>query len=357
MKPFLLNLLCSVLFLSQLSSLEDNPEYRLENLPAADDSIQQCLVFRSIAGVLHTVQISENLIDWEPYEAVGEGGRVYGLGGEIAVPLRQFTPPPPAPPGGGGGTSEWQGSPARNVSVMLRPATGGGTVASWRSLDREESVTVLLEEDLHEDWEHMPLFWNRYDGYHVFIWRHRIGVAAPPAEETPLSPADGDFRDVLAQEFPGMNTQVAAAAAVARNAPPPAPPAPGSRKFLRIASNHGIDSDGDGIPDWIEFAMMNDSEHPDHAFGNPFDADVNGDGAVDGTQTDFDRDGTVNAVDVAVGDGTVSATTASEFRYAFFPIDNAPSFENTVRALQINETTGDRCSFQMVSGAAASGWN
>ncbi len=322
----------------QLHAQDINPEYRLENVTATDGSVQQSLVFRSIAGVVHTVQVSDNLTDWNPYTitGAGDGGEVYGLGGEIVVPLRQFTPPPPPPPGGGGDPPP-PGGPAVVASLVLRHATGGGTLASWRSFDHGAGITVHLEDDLHEDWESTPLFWNRYGNYHLFIWQPGTAAAAPPQEAPLLSPADEDFLALLQDRFDDINAQVAAATAAARNAPPPAPPAPGNRRFFRIHSDFTVDSDNDGIFDWIEFAMMADPQHPDHLLGDAFNADVNQDGVPDGDQTDFDRDGTVNSADSAVDDDTVSAPIAGDFRYAFFPIANAEPFENAVKAMQIND--------------------
>ncbi len=326
-----------VLLCGSLYARDINPDYWLENVTATDGSVQQCLVFRSIPGVLHTVLVSETLTDWQPYEIIGQAGQIYGLGGEIVVPLRQFTPPSPPPPGGGGGNPPPPGGPAILASLVLRHATGGGTLASWRSFDHEGSVTVHLEDDLHEDWQHTPLFWNRYGNYHLFIWQPGTTPAAPPQEAPRLSPADQDFLELLQDRFDDINAQVAAATAAARNAPPPVPPAPGSKKFLKILSHWKLDSDDDGVFDWIEFEVMADPQHPDHLLADPFNADVDQDGIADGEQTDFDQDGTVNNADSAVADNTVSTPNAGDFRYAFFPITNAVAFQNAKKAIQLND--------------------
>ncbi len=328
MKHLLITIIIAPLLLpcGQLHAQDIKPQYRLENLPATDGSVQQSLVFRSIPGVVHTVQVSDNLTDWNPYTitGAGDGGEVYGLGGEIVVPLRQFTPPPPPPPGGGGDPPP-PGGPAIVASLVLRHATGGGTLASWRSFDHGAGITVHLEDDLHEDWESTPLFWNRYGNYHLFIWQPGTAPAAPPQEAPLLSPADEDFLALLQDRFDDINAQVAAATAAARNAPPPAPPAPGNRRFFRIHSDFTVDSDNDGIPDYLEFRIANDPQHPDHSLGDPFNPDVDGDGVMDNRRVDSDLDGIADFFDASPPDPAIDWEKGPAPRYALFDIQGAPA--------------------------------
>lgn len=83
-----------------------------------------------------------------------------------------------------------------------------------------------------------------------------------------------------------MNQRVADSVARVRNEPPPAPSDPLSRKFWRIKADWGLDSDADGSPDWVEFAMAaNPAAFPIGAAGlraDAFDADTDHNGAPDG---------------------------------------------------------------------------
>ena len=72
------------------------PDMSFENVPAGDESIQQCLVFPTTPGVGYRVEWSHDLTDWTTDE------EVYGLGFDFVVAMREFTPPPPPPEPGSG---------------------------------------------------------------------------------------------------------------------------------------------------------------------------------------------------------------------------------------------------------------
>lgn len=93
MKIHALLLALSSLTLAQPEGDALLPARWLEDIAATDNSIQRTLVFNAIAGVLYTVQSSENLNDWTSEETH------YGLGHDILVPMFERTPPPPLPPG------------------------------------------------------------------------------------------------------------------------------------------------------------------------------------------------------------------------------------------------------------------
>ncbi len=309
------------------------PEHWFETLPATDDSSQQCLVFRTTPGILYTVLESNDLQNWTPLSSP-----IYGLGHEVVVPIREILPAPPLPPGSPPPPAF---IPPTHVSLVFRPAAGtaGGTVVSWRSLEGNHSLTFHIEQDLHPDWSTFPLFWQRYGDYYFFIAHFPTETAAPQANPL-LGPADSAMMEVLEERIPDMNLEVAASAAVARNTPPPAPPDPSGRKFVRIFSNAQIDSDSDGTPDWAEFELAAaggppppGSPHPD-----PFNGDTDGDGIPDGAQLDTDGDGVPDLYDSAISDATATFSITPNPRYALFPITNAvpnPGWSST--PLQIND--------------------
>ena len=83
----------SLVLVSMAFARDFRPASHLENIPADNSSIQECYVFETAPGVAYTVEVSNNLSNWTPQD------EIYGLGGEYAVAMREFTPPPPPPPG------------------------------------------------------------------------------------------------------------------------------------------------------------------------------------------------------------------------------------------------------------------
>jgi hypothetical protein len=63
------------------------PDRWVENVAATDGSVQQSLVFRTVAGVNYRVESSGDLTTWVQEEVM------YGMGHELVIPMRQFTPP------------------------------------------------------------------------------------------------------------------------------------------------------------------------------------------------------------------------------------------------------------------------
>ncbi len=292
--------LCLLIFTPAFAR-DFRPDGHLENIPLTDSSIQQCYVFRTTAGVRYTVESSADLTNWTAQDDI------YGMGNEYAVTLREFTPAPPPPPGTPPTTHP---SPPSNASVRLQRASGGegGTVVSWASLDHGGPVIVRIVGNMVPAWNQIPLFWDRYGSYNFFIW-HPNDTATPPAENPILATKDSAMLAVLEASLPAMNQQVVDSVVRSRNAPPPAPPAPGSRKFLRLLVDATPDTDSDGSPDWAEFeiaareavappaSFAPDPDGPQNApappaRGDPYDADTNNDGIPDGQQLDADLDGT-----------------------------------------------------------------
>lgn len=171
------------------------PAYRIENLPATNDSVQTSLIFQTTAGVRYVVERSHDLVQWDPDETFGTNGEIYGMGHECAVPMREFTPPPTPPPGG---DPPPPSSIAVNVSVRFARCSdpGGGTVATWPSLTGSGSASVLIAQDMDDGWDSTPLYYRDAEEYRIFVWHPVMTAAAAPAA-VELDPADDDFRDVL----------------------------------------------------------------------------------------------------------------------------------------------------------------
>ena len=306
------------------------PERWFENVPSADGAIQQSLVFRTVAGVHYEIETSENLSVWSKV------GEIYGLGHEFVVAMREFTPPPPLPPGENPPTPP--PNPAVHASVMLRPSNGvgGGTVASWRSLDSGGPVVVLLEDELHQDWANMPCYWQRH-GDHYFIIGHTSHQTSPPPDEFHLGPQDVGLLAQLEASLPEMNQHVATAVATSRNTPLPPPPSAGSRKFWRIRADWSMDTDGDETPDWAEFEIGADDQHPSHAFADAFVADIDGNGVADGLQMDLDQDGVADAIDTSLVDALADQVTTAVPRFAVFPVARPAPTGVTPPPISIND--------------------
>lgn len=332
MKALLLFLLALVLAFPASATIDPTPQYRIENVTATDGSVQQSVVFTTPPGWEVLVERSEDLETWTPETSLGSGGILYSVGQEMVFPLRQFAPPPPPPPGG------YPTAPLTSVSVSFRPSSGltGGTVASWPSLTGQGAVSTLLPGNLDAGWEVTPLYWQSFDGYSIIVWNQGTPVA-PPTEAAELDSADAAFKTVLTARFADMNAEVAANQARTRNLPPPAPPAPGSRLWLR-ATARGVDTDGDGSSDADEFAMTLDVNHPSHAAANAFAGDANDDGIPDGQTLDTDRDGTADFFDAGPGDSLVDWQKLPAWRYALFELSTFTGGTPEGSPLMVNGT-------------------
>ena len=311
-------------------------EFRLEgwieNIPATDQSVRQCYIFETVPGVKYRVESSHDLSEWTPED------EIYGLGHEFVVTMREFTPPPPPEPG-----SEPPDPTVilrKSVSLVIQPSSGtaGGAVISWASLDHGGPVRMLLSQTMTSGWSQLPLFWDDFGDYGFFIF-HNNQANTPPDENPPLDPQDAAMFAELENSFPAMNLAIDDSVARSRNAPPPTPSDPESRKFWRVHCDWGIDTDQDGTPDRVEFAMAANGTGGMVAgvHGDAFNADTNNDGISDGKQIDTDGDGTADSEDIAPNDATATYQIGPLPRYALFPIGNAAPPGNLPGPLQIND--------------------
>ncbi len=311
-------IVCSAIIIQGVAARDILPQYWIENIPAADGSIQQSLVFQTVAGVQYLVESSNNLTAWNVEE------EIYGMGHQFVVAIRQFTPPPPPLPGNP--PAVLPPRPVAAPTLIFQPASGteGGTVVIWKSLDNAGPMTFLVEEDLHEDWSESPLFSKRYGNYYFFIW-HRNQAVAPPVANPPLGTRDTAMIAQLATSFADMNEIVAESAAIIRNTPwTPLVQTPGAAKFFRIHADWGIDTDWDGSFDWMEFEVAEDSTHPSYGLANGFNSDQDANGVADGAQADFDKDLVPDSVDAAPADGLFDFPKLAIPRHALFQLPAVP---------------------------------
>jgi hypothetical protein len=331
MKPF--PLLATFILLSSPAFCRDfRPEVILENIPAANSSIQQCCVFRTTPGVRYTVESSGDLLNWTAQP------EIYGIGHEYVVTMREFTaaPPPdpeaPPPPA--------NSAPSTSATVRMQPASGsaGGTVISWPSLDHGGPVIVWIAGAMDSAWASIPLYAQQFGDWQFFVW-HPTESMAPPAANPSLDTRDSALLAALEASLPAMNLEVANSLANARNTPAPAAASSDDHRFWRVKVDPEIDTDADGSPDWAEFeiAARGTGGLVTGVQGDPFNGDSNGDGFPDGDQLDLDGDGTPDAKDPDAADNTAFFPLGPLPRYALFPITNATPPADALQALQIND--------------------
>lgn len=309
----------ALLFAFPLQATPENPLVPatwFQEITATDGSTQHSVVFTTVPGVEYTFFHSHDLVEWT------EIGKTYGLGHEFAAAMFETAPAPPPP--------DPENPPATppaftHASVTIQPSSGaaGGTVVSWASLDHGNAVNTLIPGNMAAAWQTVPLFAAAHGNHHFFII-HTTGDAAPPVENPQLDDMDAAMIADLEAGWAGFNTAVATSAETARDTPPP-PPALDARGFWRIKADWSLDSDNDGSPDHLEFALAAQAPGADGLAGNPFNADTNNDGIPDGEQLDSDGDGIPDAQDIAPGDGGVAYSIVPLPRYAMFTFtDNAP---------------------------------
>lgn len=304
-----------LLFASLGAARDLLPERWIENLAAADGSIQQSLSFLTVAGVGYRVEISGDLVSWTIDD------EIHGLGHVAAIPMRQFTAPTPVQ---GSGSPVPIIRPLATPSLVLRPSSepDGGTIVSWKSLDHGGPVVHRIAIDLIPEWNRHPLFSHRCNDYYFFLFVPGRAIA-PPSQPAVLGVRDSAMIQQLEANLPTMNQMVAASVAFARTVPRTAPVQPGPKKFWRIVADWSVDTDLDGSPDWAEFEVAADPSHPSYGLADAFDADVDGNQIADGVQLDNDRDGTSDDQDIALGDPSVTEAITSEARYALFAIPSS----------------------------------
>jgi hypothetical protein len=284
------------------------PAHWMEDISAIDGTTQKCIVFKSIPGVSYRVEVSDDLEHWV------ELSNFYGMGHEIVTPMLEVAPAPPGSPGpsGPGGTPATR----RIVGLCLqRPSSGQGTVVSWPSLSDGQPVSALVDGELDTGWPASTRIMAEDDGY-IFMALH-LGASTPPPPAPNLSASDAAMLDIVEENLGTMNLLASNPNPPDRNIPDPAQQTEDSQRFWRIHANWGVDSDGDGSPDWAEFEIAANSQHPSQLIANAFNADTNGDGNPD--QLDSDNDGVTDPDDADLDNPIVDWQATGEPRFAIFP--------------------------------------
>lgn len=316
------------------------PPCWVENFTHEDQSVSRVLVFSTVPGVSYTVETSHDLQQWTKDQTF------YGLGQDIAISMIQTAaapnPPPSAPPG------TPVPVPMSFVSLLMRPASTGGLILSWRSLDHQETVEHHCASlTLGAEWNESVLYMNHFGSYHFSI-SHPLQQAVPKANAT-LATKDAAMVAAFEAHFEAMSQEVEDSVERSRLNPVVATPAdPMSRKFYRIVADWGLDSDHDLSPDWLEFmamlglnglqaitnVMINGETY--QLVANPMGDSKAPNGAAAGTVQDADGDGIADVADANPASKYINwQRRAVRFAIMPVPVPNEPRAHDT-RALQTN---------------------
>ncbi len=278
------------------------PAQWFEEVPATDASTQHSFVISTVPGVRYTVESSSDLVTWTTQS------QIYGLGQDHVTAMYQSTPPPPPLPGAPSATPYVL---SRMVSLKMQPATDGGTVVSWASLDDGTGRLVKITGEMIPEWEFVPMFCERYGFFSFNIWHPAVEIE-PPLVNSLLGTNDTAMLASLEANLADMNQKVAASIARSRLVPSAAAPDPDAQKFWRVLCDWSLDTDADGAPDWFEFhlAATQLAAVPPIGSGlraDPFDPDTDRDGHLDGSQ---------------LGEASPLFPNTGNPRYALFPINH-----------------------------------
>lgn len=230
-------------------------------------AIWRTIRFPTIPGMLYELQVSPDLLDWQPVESF------YGLGHEVELALFETQPPPDAPQEDPPAVPPE--APVCVTFCVQPPLSGGNLVLAWRSLDTPGStVRTLVAGSLDPAWSDTPLHAKEFPGWFVVVaaWS---SPTTPPGAPPLLGPKDQAALDLFTARLDEFNQDVANNLAAARLAPPPPPPSPWANRFYRLGRAF-IDSDGDGLDDQAEIRDL---------ATDPFCADTDGDGTSDADES------------------------------------------------------------------------
>lgn len=256
--------------------------------------------FDTIPGAQYELQSSGDLENWTSRQIF------YGLGHNLKLSLFELQ----APSSGSEDPEEGPGEPEPlQVHFMVRPSEGGGLILTWRSIEDGRLIHHSISGSLDEAWEQTPLYFNTFSSHSLFVGAMTSSPEAAPTNGV-LAPADAAAVSTFTTNLATMNADVAANLAALDAPLLPPPPSSEDRKFYRL-KRVAIDSDGDGVADWLELSDLRT---------DPFTADTDGDGISDGDEKEAFSDPT----NPLSGSSPSVATTAKEkflkTRYAIIPL-------------------------------------
>jgi hypothetical protein len=318
------------------------PRYGIEDYTHEDQSISRVLVFSTIPGVSYTVETSHDLLNWTTDQTF------YGLGQDIAISMIQTaaTPNPPPVPS----PEAPAPTPVTFVSLVMRPASTGGLILSWKSLDSQQPVEHHCASlVIGPEWQGNPFYMKRFDRFYFCISHPFASVSPKPNQ--PIGSKDADMLASFESHIAAMSQEIIDAEERSRLNPIVATPVdPMSRKFFRIVADWSLDSDFDLSPDWLEFlgmlglCGMQGSTVVNAGNGNFYTIVSNplGDattptGEAAGTKLDTDGDGIPDVEDMQPISNLINMKKMS-VRFALVPVAIPESSDDFQRyALQTND--------------------
>ncbi|MEO7171505.1 hypothetical protein, partial [Flavobacterium sp.] len=294
------------------------PQLQAGIVACGDGSRWHGFTFAAQAGWEYELQSSADLTDWRTEESF------MGWGENRSVLMKEVPQPVAGPPG------EIPAPRPRlpMVHLLMRPASGGGLVLAWRSLEDGGPLTWCFPNlTLGPGWEFMPGYVQRFTT-HEFLISHPDLAQEPPTVNPVAGPKDAAMLAEFEAHFSSMNAEVAASLA-RMQAQPIVAAVPGGKRFYRIVAESEIDSDADGTVDRLEIAQMFEraagGSFTSGPAPDPFDGDTDGNGLADGGERSSDGDSASDSEDAAPDDPLVDWKKLPPYRYTLFPLPDLPS--------------------------------
>ncbi len=298
-------LLTSLLSLQATDPWPELPKTTLQwGTPDTTGQKQLFMNFHTTPGVFYTLEMSEGENALQSYSWFETGAQIYGLGNDVHLPIYTYQPPDPsthAP------VDESFTFAPPLITLLLSPLPSGqGVAVSW--CNGNGSYAARQVYPTTNTLSGVPLMgaWRCTDVDMIWSKMDAVATADPTSLNTPL----GNYEQLqwaqIQAAMPEILTGTGGATAPVYSGSPPQGTA--VSRFFRLRVEYP-DSDGDGIPDWMEFAGFNSGGI--HYSSNPFTNDSDGDGITDadewaaGTNPNdaTSRPYKVMVVTPAVGDG------------------------------------------------------
>lgn len=278
-------------------------------LEIIDDGETIALQWNATPGTSYDVERSLNASEWESIHSV------YGLGQEVSLTVFSY---PGSPPNSGSSSplgktfliSPFQGDYQSNTLVRGTSSDGPFHVLipqNWQSLlsggSSGPSLPPFFATTINEG---SPDSYNLAIAVLPLPWQDHFAIESS-YDPALLSPAASAALGELTGAYPALQVMAANGSLITSSAVTTSAPSPGSSQQFRLRSVF-VDSDGDLIPDWIEFQLGT----------NPYSSDTDGDGITDGdeavhgtdpTNADSDNDGLNDAIELATGTNPMDSDT------------------------------------------------